>query len=146
MENFTFTLPSDWKIITKPANDEKKKSKQTTIFSAIDFQSGSVLTIVQEKACNVQEYAQSQNTCDVILSPGKDLMSGENLPRDISKLIIRHDDRDNTALQGTTTLNSYQMTTTAQGDQNNSNILDLIATTTMPSGGTYRDTMGIDRP
>mmetsp|Transcript_22952 Transcript_22952/g.34543 ORF Transcript_22952/g.34543 Transcript_22952/m.34543 type:complete len:146 (+) Transcript_22952:3-440(+) len=73
-------------------------------------------------------------------------MSGENLPRDISKLIIRHDDRDNTALQGTTTLNSYQMTTTAQGDQNNSNILDLIATTTMPSGGTYRDTMGIDRP
>lgn len=142
VEDFSFSIPSNWKIITKPpSSNEKitKKKPMQTLFSAIDFQSGSVLTVVQEQACNVQEYAQSQNACDVVLPSGKVLFSEETLPKDLSKLIIRHDDRDNAALQGTTKLNSYQL------EGANQNIVNVVATTTIPSGGAYRDTMGIDR-
>eukprot|EP00554_Chaetoceros_debilis_P003056 CAMPEP_0194086224 /NCGR_PEP_ID=MMETSP0149-20130528/20294_1 /TAXON_ID=122233 /ORGANISM="Chaetoceros debilis, Strain MM31A-1" /LENGTH=235 /DNA_ID=CAMNT_0038769271 /DNA_START=249 /DNA_END=956 /DNA_ORIENTATION=+ len=142
VEDFSFSIPSNWKVFTKPPSSNEKMTKKKpmqTLFSAIDFQSGSVLTVVQEQACNVQEYAQSQNICDVVLPSGKVLFSEETLPKDLSKLIIRHDDRDNTALQGTTKLNSYQL------EGVNQNIVNVVATTTLPSGGTYRDTMGIDR-
>jgi len=139
LENFSFSIPSNWNIITKPKPNEKKQ--QTTLFSAIDFQSGSVLTVVQEQACSAQEYAQSPTTCDFVLpSTGIELLSDDTLSKDLSKLIIRHDDRDNAALQGTTTLDSFSVL----GNKKN-NVVDIIATTTIPSGGTYRDTMGIER-
>jgi len=136
IDGFTVGIPSSWKVITKPPS---KKGTASKLFSAIDLQSGSVITVVREQACSIQEYAQSQQTCDVVLPQGKVLFSEETLAKDISKLLIRHDDRDNAVLQGTTKLDSYQLDL-------NRNVVDLIATTSLPSGGTYRDTMGIDRP
>jgi hypothetical protein len=122
------------------------------MFSAIDLQSGSVITVIQEQACNMKEYAQSQKTCDLLLpsagpndgNTGKQLLfSGETVAKDVSKLLIRHDDRDNAVLLGTTKLDSYKLQV---NPSSKNDVLDLIATTTIPSGGTYRDTMGIDRP
>lgn len=150
---FAFGIPSTWKIITKPSPlmDKKTQKKIPTLFSAIDFQSGSVLTVVQEQACNVREYAQSdENTCDFVLPPsspdeettvpGASPALMEWRSKDLSKLLIRHDDRDNAILQGTSRLDSYSV-----GDKNK-HVATLSATTTLPSGGTYTDGMGIDRP
>ena len=101
------------------------------------------MTVVQEQACNVQEYAQQdKRICDLVLPNDKALFSDETLSKDISKLLIRHDDRDNAVLQGTTKLDSYKLSSSTTGKS----VLDLVATTTIPSGGTYRDGMGIDQP
>ena len=140
IDNFTVSLPSTWKVTSKPisSTNESKRNQNSKIFAAIDLQSGSVITIVKEQVCNAQEYAQSSTkTCSILMPADKDIFLEDTIAKDVTKLLIRHDDRDNTALQGTTTLNSYIL---------NHNILELAATTTIPSGGTYRDTMGIDRP
>jgi hypothetical protein len=136
IDEFSFTIPSSWKV-TSNKNGQKLKSQK--IFSAIDFQSGSVITVVREPACSAQEYAQSLNSCSVVLPTGKEIFSEETIAKDVTKLLIRHDDRDNTALQGTTKLDRFDISTDRK-------MLDLIATTTIPSGGVYRDAMGIDRP
>jgi hypothetical protein len=140
IDDFTVSIPSNWKVTSKPPVDsntnKSKRGQNPKLFSAIDFQSGGVITVVREQACNAQEYAQSINSCNIVL-PSDNLIFSENtIAKDISKLLIRHDDRDNAALQGTTKVDSYDL---------NRNVLDLTATTTLPSGGTYRDTMGIDR-
>jgi len=139
IDDFTVSIPSGWKVISKPNSNSNndKKGQNSKIFSAIDFQSGSVITVVREQACSVQEYAQSANICNIVLPSDKRLFSEDTIAKDISKLLIRHDDRDNVVLEGITRLNSYDL---------NQNVLDLSATTTIPDGGTYRDTMGIDRP
>lgn len=144
---FAFGIPSTWNIITKPSPDKKTQKKVPTLFSAIDFQSGSVLTVVQEQACNVREYAQSdENTCDFVMPPASPdgrttaLFSEDTLSKDLTKLLIRHDDRDNAVLQGTSRLDSYHV------DDTNKRVATLLAITTLPSGGTYTDGMGIVRP
>ena len=140
IDDFTVSIPSNWKVTIKPPVDsntnKSKRGQNPKLFSAIDLQSGGVITVVREQACNAQEYAQSMNSCNIVL-PDNLIFSENTIAKDISKLLIRHDDRDNTALQGTTKLDSYDL---------NRNVLDLTATTTLPSGGVYRDTMGIDRP
>lgn len=140
VRDFFVSLPSNWKIVTKTVPPEKVKPGQATLFSAIDFKSGSVLTVVQEKACDTQRYAQSQNTCDVVLPPTGVLFSEDSLTKDVTKLIVRHDDRDNTALGGTSVVNSF-----VRDSREDVVVVDLVATTTLPSGGVVRDTMGIDR-
>jgi len=154
IQDFTVSIPANWKVTSNSSTDNKDKIKSTTsksnrtpkIFSAIDLQSGSVLTVVEEQTCSAQEYAQSTNSCDLLLPPLKRIFSQDTIDKDISKLLIRHDDRDNTALQGTTKLDSYTLGSADTDANANANVLDLIATTILPSFGTYRDTMGIDRP
>mmetsp|Transcript_28113 Transcript_28113/g.64335 ORF Transcript_28113/g.64335 Transcript_28113/m.64335 type:complete len:289 (-) Transcript_28113:103-969(-) len=145
VDGFKFSIPSNWKVTSKPQmdasnTDNKSKSEQKNpkLFSAIDFQSGSVITVVRERACNAQEFAQSADSCDVLIPSGHMIFSDDTIAKDISKLLLRHDDRDNAVLQGTTRLDSYEY-------QSNSNTLDVGATTTLPSVGTYRDSLGIDR-
>eukprot|EP00979_Chaetoceros_neogracilis_P000689 scaffold162_cov267-Chaetoceros_neogracile.AAC.39 len=148
IQDFTISIPASWKVTSNTSSSKNtnkpntsKRSNNSKIFSAIDLQSGSVMTVVEEQTCSAQEYAQSINSCDLPLSPLKRIFSQDTIDKDISKLLIRHDDRDNTALQGTTKLDTYNIDRGA-----NDNLLDLTVTTTIPSGGTYRDTMGIDRP
>merc|ERR1712157_334374 len=127
INNFSVTIPSNWLVTIKPTNISTTSNKMTTknnskLFSAIDIQSGSVITVVKEQACNVQEYAQSMKACDIVLTTtptnsfgddGKSnkisLFSEETIEKDVSKLLIRYDDRDNAVLQGTTKLNSYSL-------------------------------------
>lgn len=133
-------LPSSWKIITKPnTNTPNKKNSTPTLFSAIDFQSGSVLSVVQERACNVREYAQSTTTCDLVLRDDVAKMFAEETAKDVAKLLIRHDERDNAALQGTSSLIEYIPLPGGGGG------VELLARTTIPSGGTYTDTMGLEQ-
>jgi hypothetical protein len=79
--------------------------------------------------------------------PSSALLFSEESTRakDVTKLLIRHDDRDNAVLQGTSQLQSY-----TKGDGNgkgdDDGVVELMATTVLPSGGTYRDTMGLDQP
>jgi len=173
---FTFTLPTNWKILTKPpptssssSSPPSSKNQPSLFFSAVDLQSGSVLTVVQEKACNVQEYAQSdEKACDFVLrsssstdekmsssSSSLSLFSKETLTSDISKLLIRHDDRDNKVLQGTTKMDTYEYDDESfvdgrgagvNGNDNKRRVVNVYSTTTLPISGTYRDGMGIERP
>jgi hypothetical protein len=149
---FSLQVPTSWNVITKLGSSKKPSTTTggSTLFSAIDFQSGSVITIVREHACSIQEYASSSttststsSTCDLLLPSSALLFSEEssNRAKDVTKLLIRHDDRDNAVLQGTSQLQSY-----SKGDSNGDGVVELMATTVLPSGGTYRDTMGLDQP
>lgn len=141
---FSFELPkSGWKVLVKPNNSKITGPK---IFSALDFNTGAVLTVVEEKPCAPAQFAgvtggAAKQRCDMLLPSVEDkiLFSETTLSKDISKLLVRYDDRDNAALQGTTSLDSIEA-------KNYSKSLDLVATTTIPTGGTYKDTLGLDRP
>lgn len=153
VDPFTFELPKSWKVIVNKrpsaATDGTTKKKATggKIFSAIDFSTGAVVTVVEEKICSPAEYASDNVQCDIVASNGgttADVLpfssSTTTLSKDLSKLLIRHDDRDNVALQGTTALDSVEAAKTKASSW------DVFATTTIPTGGTYRDGMGIDQP
>ena len=55
-------------------------------------------------------------------------------------MLIRHDDRDNTALGGTSTLRTVGM---VDADIGGGKAAYLVADTVLPTGGTYRDDMGL---
>lgn len=166
VKDFTITLPSTWNIITKFDDKSDKKKPTPTLFSAIDFNSGSVVSVVQEEACGLNEYAKSSfgssssdksapassKICDFLLKDNPlSLFSTETYPKDASKLLIRHDDRDNAVLQGISQLEDTQLfgeskATASSSSSSSSPLLELRATTTIPTGGTYRDTMGLEQP
>ena len=165
VKDFTITLPSTWNIITKFDDKSDKKKPTPTIFSAIDFNSGSVVSVVQEEACDLNEYAKSSfgsssssdksspsKICDFLLKDNPlSLFSTETYPKDASKLLIRHDDRDNAVLQGLSQLEDSQLfgeskAASSSSSSSSSPLLELRATTTIPSGGTHRDTMGLEQP
>ena len=169
VQDFTMALPANWKIITKYDG----KSKTPTIFSAIDFNSGAVLSVVQEEACTVADYAKSSfekstktaKKCDFALKPADGgnpmkLFSTETYEKDASKLLIRHDDRDNAVLSAISKVNDSKLVgkggllmLPTHGDEDSKRIdsfssplLELSATTTIPTSGTYTDTMGLEQP
>ena len=88
IDDFTVSIPSNWKVTSKPPVDsntnKSKRGQNPKLFSAIDFQSGGVITVVREQACNAQEYAQSINSCNIVL-PSDNLIFSENtIDKDIS--------------------------------------------------------------
>lgn len=190
--DFRVALPANWKVITK--YDEKGKPPSTpTLFSAIDFNSGAVISVVKEEACSVSDYAKSSfetskdktksKKCDFVLRPSdaegstsqgqtQNLFSIETYEKDASKLLIRHDDRDNAVLRGVSRIEEskimgmggrrrrpLELSISSPGENGNgavatavasdsyvSSLLELTATTTIPTSGTYRDTMGLEQP
>ena len=198
IKEFTLALPNTWNVITKYKPDTedntntnaiKKKTKNTpTLFSAIDFKTGSVISVVEEQACSVEQFAQSSfasasknknsnknaKVCDFVLqqpaiAPSSSslgsvplaLFSDETYQKDARKLLLRHDDRDNAVLQGISTLETAHVvrvpppvaatrrissTRTRTVSSSAVSVLEVQATTTLPSGGTYRDTMGLEQP
>lgn len=178
VQDFTMALPESWKVITKYDVKPTKPASTPTIFSAIDFNSGAVISVVREEACSVSDYAKSSfekspkksnpRKCDFVLkpsegaSPFQNLFSLDSYEKDASKLLIRHDDRDNAVLRGVSRINDAKLVGTsglrrsppeylsmndlARVDSYSSFLLDLAATTTIPTGGTYRDTMGLEQP
>ena len=152
---FTFELPKSWKVIvnkkSSAATDTQPKQKKTDgkLFSAIDFATGAVVTVVEEQICSPAEYAVDIKKCDIVASTGGEaatmpFSSSSTLSKDISKLLIRHDDRDNAALQGITALESVEA---ADNDSRTKvSSWNVFATTNIPAGGTYKDGMGADQP
>ena len=177
VEDFKVTLPENWKVITK--YDATKSPSTPTIFSAIDFNSGAVISVVREEACSVADYARTSfekassktknaKKCDFVLKSteeGVNLFSTEGYEKDASKLLIRHDDRDNAVLRGVSKVDTAELVgkgglrrvppngSSVSGNADSvkvesysSSLLELGATTTIPTGGTYRDTMGLEQP
>jgi len=169
VEPFVFTLPKSWNVIVKNNKNNEKKKLDGKLFSAIDFSTGAVLTVVEEQICSPVEYAANVKQCDMVAtisSGGRDgigkettlpFSSPETLSRDISKLLIRHDDRDNAALQGSTRLESVDTVTidsrsssssrrSSSSSSNRASSWNVYATTNIPTGGTYTYGMGLDQP
>lgn len=178
VQDFTMALPANWKVITKYDEKSPKSPPSPTLFSAIDFNSGAVISIVREEACSVTDYAKfsfeksSKNNkgkkCDFVLKSPEEGNSFQNLflaetyEKDASKLLIRHDDRDNAVLRGVSRIEDAKLVgnaglrrfppdffspnDSARTDSYSSSLLELRATTTIPTGGTYRDTMGLEQP
>lgn len=165
VEPFVFELPKSWKVIVnkkpssaEPTSGANKKKSDGKIFSAIDFSTGAVVTIVEERTCSPAEYAADIQQCDIVVSSSSNtntnggppaalpFSSPTTLSKDMTKLLIRHDDRDNAALQGTTALESVTEVTTI--DKKNSKVAswDVVAVTSISIGGTYTDTMGLEQP
>jgi len=184
VQDFSVALPVNWKVITKYDEKMTKPPSTPTLFSAIDFNSGAVISIVKEEACSVSEYARSSfekskknptKQCDFALRNTSEegtiqvLFSPETYEKDASKLLVRHDDRDNAVLRGVSRIE--ESTLTAKGgrrrrhsippsqqslsltsdmvsttDSYSSSLLELRATTTIPTSGTYQDGMGIEQP
>lgn len=132
VDNFSVSIPSSWKIITR-----NKEGQSGQLFSAIDLQSGSVVNVVRERPCEMKKYIDEPTQCDLFV-PATGLPSEETIQKDVSKLLIRYDERDNAALDGVTRLDSFT------GNQKSG--LEVTAITTIPTGGTFRDGMGLDQP
>jgi len=66
-------------------------------------------------------------------------MSEGTLRKDATKLLIRHDDRDNAVLGGSSTLRTVDMFDGGPGG----GAAYLVADTVLPTGGAYRDDMGL---
>ncbi|OEU06345.1 hypothetical protein FRACYDRAFT_254940 [Fragilariopsis cylindrus CCMP1102] len=176
VKDFSISLPNNWNIITKykqqeEGNDNNKKTtkaRNPTLFSAIDFKSGTVVSVVQEEACSINEYAKSSfsssssssknnnnnKICDFVLTtptttpPTSSLLfSNDTYKKDATKLLLRHDDRDNAVLNGISNLDNCQLVSSSKSSSSSSSksVLELQATTSIPSGGTYVDTMGINQ-
>ena len=184
VQDFSVALPVNWKVITKYDEKATKPPSTPTLFSAIDFNSGAVLSIVKEEACSVSEYARSSfekskkkpmKKCDFAIRNTSEegttqvLFSPETYEKDASKLLLRHDDRDNAVLRGVSRMeesaltvkggrrrrhsippselpSSFKSDVTSTTDSFSSPLLELRATTTIPTSGTYRDGMGLEQP
>jgi hypothetical protein len=170
IQDFAVVLPVNWRIITRYDETSSKPSSTPTLFSAIDFNSGAVISVVREEACSVSEYAKSSfekskknsKKCDFALrGEGSSLFSIETYEKDASKLLIRHDDRDNAVLKGVSSIEDSKLTQNggfrrsspslsgendSMIDSYSSSLLEVQATTTIPTSGTYRDAMGLEQP
>jgi hypothetical protein len=181
VQDFTVALPANWKVITRYDEKAAKKPPSTpTLFSAIDFNSGAVISIVKEEGCSINEYAKSSfetsknanknnapanKRCNFVLKNANNdegIFSAETYEKDASKLLIRHDDRDNAVFRGMSTIEESNLngepssssassettastSTSTSTDSYSSSLLELRATTTIPTSGTYRDTMGLEQ-
>jgi len=154
VDPFSFELPKSWKVIVNKTPGAKadfflgaaSSANDGKVFSALDFGTGAVLTVVHEQICTPAEYAASDDKqCDILAAANSAMpfSSPDILSKDVSKLLIRHDDRDNAVLQGTTVLESVEA---VSNSNKNSQAWNVFATTNLPTGGTYRDTMGLDQP
>ena len=132
VDKFSLAIPSSWKIVTKDKDGQSGK-----LFTAIDLQSGSVVTVVRERACEMKIYIEQPERCDLFI-PTTGLLSEETLQRDISKLLVRYDERDNAVLDGATQLESVV--------RKNNKEVELVANTIIPTGGMYTDGMGLEHP
>lgn len=131
---FSFEIPKSWNVIVKPGSNPKDGK----LFSALDFGTGAVVTVVQEQICSRADYALNEKKqCDIVEGETPPFGSS-TFSKDVTKLLRRHDDRDNAALQGTTQLDQVEAITDAT--------FKTFATTTIPTGGTYQDRMGLDQP
>jgi hypothetical protein len=135
VDKFSLSIPSSWKVVTK--NKEGQQSGQ--LFSAIDLKSGAVVNVVRERPCEMQRYIEEPKQCDLFIPP-TGLLSDETIQRDVSKLVVRYDERDNAVLDGVTRIESF---TRKKGSSSG---IEIKAVTTIPTGGTYRDGMGLDQP
>jgi len=167
IRDFTVALPANWNVVTK--YNPKKPGLNPTIFAAIDFNSGAVVSVVTENACSVNDYAKSSlsfeksdKRCDFVLK-NNEVFSPETYEKDATKLLVRHDDRDNAALRGISKMEDAKLTqeggrlslpvveyanasSNLLRDSYSSSLLELSAKTTIPIGGTYRDAMGLEQP
>eukprot|EP00536_Pseudo-nitzschia_multiseries_P006848 jgi/Psemu1/324509/estExt_fgenesh1_pg.C_1510011 len=159
IKDFSVSLPDNWKILTEFDKDESGTSKGAsypTLFSATDVRTGSILTVVQEEACGLQDYSKSKEAgsplvCDFVQPKegAPPLFSTETYARDATQLLIRHDDREkaNSASVGGSSISKLVDTnligygssyakgmdstmTSATYFETRSAVLDLEATTT----------------
>jgi len=137
---FSISVPSTFSIITNKIGSDTTTSGQ--IFSALDLNSGTVITVHRESACPIDQYVSQPKTCDFVLPNEADgpLLSEQTMKRDATKMIIRHDDRDNAVLGGTSTLQSIERVKDGPNDG-----IVMVANTILPTGGTYQDEMGLRR-
>jgi len=81
------------------------------------------------------------------VAPSSSLLSStqSGLEKDAQKILIRHDDRDNAVLGGSSSLRTIEPV--KDNNNNNKRVLGLymVADTVLPTGGTYEDGMGIRR-
>eukprot|EP00555_Chaetoceros_dichaeta_P007913 CAMPEP_0198264956 /NCGR_PEP_ID=MMETSP1447-20131203/19070_1 /TAXON_ID=420782 /ORGANISM="Chaetoceros dichaeta, Strain CCMP1751" /LENGTH=234 /DNA_ID=CAMNT_0043954139 /DNA_START=243 /DNA_END=947 /DNA_ORIENTATION=+ len=138
--HFSLSVPSNFSIITNKIGSDASTSGQ--IFSALDLNSGTVVTVHRESACPIDQYVSQPKTCDFVLPNEADgpLLSEQTMKRDATKMIIRHDDRDNAVLGGTSTLQSIERVEEGPNDG-----IVMVANTILPTGGTYQDEMGLRR-
>jgi hypothetical protein len=132
VDNFSLSVPSSWTVVTK-----NKDGQSGQLFAAIDLKSGSVVNVVRERPCEMKLYIDEPKQCDLFIPP-TGLLSDETFQRDVSKLVVRYDERDNAVLDGVTRIDSFSRT--KKGG------IEIEAVTTIPTGGTYRDGMGLDQP
>jgi len=82
------------------------------------------------------------------VAPSSSLLSltQGGLEKDAQKILIRHDDRDNAVLGGSSSLRTIEPVKDSNSN-NNKGVLGLymVADTVLPTGGTYEDGMGIRR-
>jgi len=136
---FSITVPLTFKIITNKIGSEMAMSGQ--IFSALDLNSGTVITVHRENACPFDQYVSQPKLCDFVLPSETDgeLLSAETMYKDATKMMIRHDERE-AVLSGTSTLESVERIK----DGINNGIF-MVVNTDLPTGGTYTDGMGLIR-
>lgn len=135
-DKFSIGLPTNFKVITKIGSPRMIDGKGEQLFSALDLNSGAVITVHRERACPISDYVSQPKRCDLILPKDAPLLSAETMQKDASKILRRHDDRDNAVLGGTSSLQSAEMVKGRDG-------LYILANTVLPTGGTYEDEMGL---
>jgi len=138
---FSITIPASFKVITKIESPKLIDGKGEQLFSALDLNSGTVITVHRERACSTSDYVSEPKRCNLVLpKDNAPLLSEETLEKDASKILVRHDDRDNAVLGGSSLLKSAEMM--GKG-RNNDKGLYIVANTELPTGGTYQDEMGL---
>jgi len=144
-DKFSIAVPSTFKVITNKTGSETPSTTSGQIFSTIDLSSGTVVTVHRENACPVDRYVSQPKVCDFVLPNDADgaLLSERTLNRDATKMIIRHDDRDNAVLGGTSALQSVERIADRGGGVDGGIV--MVANTVLPTGGTYQDEMGLKR-
>lgn len=138
-DKFSLQVPTGFKVVSKIGSPMSIGGKGERLFSAIDLTSGTVVTVHRERACEVSEYFSKPDRCSLVLPKDAPLMSEGTLRKDATKLLIRHDDRDNAVLGGSSTLRTVEMFDGGPGG----GAAYLVADTVLPTGGTYRDEMGL---
>mmetsp|Transcript_3868 Transcript_3868/g.8133 ORF Transcript_3868/g.8133 Transcript_3868/m.8133 type:complete len:297 (-) Transcript_3868:342-1232(-) len=138
-DKFFVSVPTAYKVIVNKIKPDAPASGK--LFSALDLKSGTAITVYRENACPIDLYASQPKLCDVALPSGSDadgaLLSEQTVQKDATRMLRRYDDRDNAVLGGASTLESVERMSDGG--------IFMIANTVLPTGGAYRDEMGITR-
>jgi len=134
---FSFEIPKSWKVTVKPSPGKPKDGK---VFSALDSETGAVLTVVQEQICSRTDYALNEKKCDLVGGDGSgsSVFAEATFDQDVTKLLRRYNDRDNvviegypySVIQGTTALDRVERDALPGSFQ-------AFITSSIPTGGTY---------
>ena len=133
----SIALPPTFKLITQKLDSDLPSGQ---LFSAIDLNSGAVITVHRENACPTERYVAQPKLCDLVLSDVAGvggvatMLSPETMEKDATKMMIRHDDRDNAALGGTSNLVSVE--------QQQAGGIFMVTNTVLPTGGTIKNEIG----